>query len=164
MVHTERPHHIIIFISLIYDLALIYIICDMLENFCREFHSNTDIHPVFLLFDPEFITDIRDPFGSGTSRSQNQIFAVEHVTLVRHYIERSIVFSRYAADGGVKLGFHLSLAVIEDPPQDLYISIRPQMAHLGFQQVQVVAQRVVFSSELAVEYSFASAPPMLQST
>ena len=70
----------------------------MLENFCREFHSNTDIHPVFLLFDPEFITDIRDPFGSGTSRSQNQIFAVEHVTLVRHYIERSIVFSRYAAE------------------------------------------------------------------
>lgn len=97
-------------------------------------------------------------------RSQNQIFAVEHVTLVRHYIERSIIFSRYAADGGVKLGLHLSLAVIEDPPQDLYISIRPQMAHLGFQQMQVVAQRRRLQLRACSRIQFRICAPMLQST
>ena len=32
-------------------------------------------------------------------------------------------------------------AVVKDSAQDFYISIRSQMAHLGFQKMQIVAQR-----------------------
>ena len=140
-VHAERPYHIIVFISLVHDLAFVYIVCYVLEYLCRQLDSDAYVHAVFLLFDAKFIAYLRTPFRSGTACRHHEIFTSVLLALVRRKQERAVVLYVDIFDRRIKFGFYPFAAVIEDLAEDSDIPVSSQMSYLRFKKVQVVSER-----------------------
>ena len=139
-VHAECPDQVIVLICLIDDLAFIDIICNVLEDLCRQLDAHANVHAVLLLFHAHFVADLRDPLGAGTSGGQHQIAAAKLFAGGRRHDKSSVLFPRHIGNNRVELHVDLVFAVVVHFAEDPDVAVCTQMPDFGFQQMQVVLE------------------------
>ncbi len=60
-IHAEGSDHIVVSVRLIYDFPFINGIGNVFKNFCRKFYSDTNVNTILLLFNSQFVANLRNP-------------------------------------------------------------------------------------------------------
>ena len=110
-VHAESPYHIVVFIGFIHDLAFIYFVCYVFEDFGRKFHPHSYIDAVFCLLYTETVAYRAYPRGARSSRGKNKESAYVFFPVRRFHVKFTVVEFLNLIHGSVK--FHLYIAVAD---------------------------------------------------
>ena len=137
-VHAEGTHQILVLFRLVDDLALVQLICDVLENRSRKLDTDSDIDTVRFGWNIQVRADRFHPFGAGSPDRDDAVVRGE-CTLLR-LDGKSWLICPDAADRRVEIEVHFILQPVVNVAQHLVVDVRSEMADGSGEQMHVVLQ------------------------
>ena len=138
-IHAERAHQILKLFRPVNNLALVQFVGQMAEHFGRQLHPYPDIDPVALCGDLHLPANSLHPLASAPPDRDHTAGSRKYsAVLKRHgiaFLRRGDILHRRT-----EVEIHLVLQFPVQIAKNNIIDIRPQMTHLGIQQMQTVLQ------------------------
>ena len=137
-VHAERTDQILIFFSLVDDLALIEFVSQVLKNLSGQFHTHTDIDAVGFCLDVQFAAHALHPLAAAAADGDNALLAEiasavrdDLIAAVRH---QHLPYGR--AEVEIDLWFQLGKEIF----QHYKIDVRSKVPDRRIEQMQIALQ------------------------